>query len=171
MGGLLRYTLASKPRDGGGITGPVAVVSFLRGQWNPQASPNRWNVRMILGHGVDVTDLSRVRVLLNKMEEDFLYSTFTATERETENLPEERVPFFAGRLAAKEAIAKALGTGFTGNIAMRQVEIARRPDGSPEVHLHGAAKAAAERLGVARWLVSISHTESVAVASAIALKA
>jgi holo-[acyl-carrier protein] synthase len=126
---------------------------------------------MILGHGIDVADLARVRVLLTKMEEDFLQSTFTATERETDNLPEERVPFFAGRLAAKEAIAKALGTGFIGNIAMRQVEIARRPDGSPEVHLHGAAKAAADSLGVGRWLISISHTESVAVASAIAVSA
>ena len=126
---------------------------------------------MILGHGIDVADIARVRVLLTKMEDDFLQSTFTATERETENLPEERIPFFAGRLAAKEAIAKALGTGFTGTIAMRQVEIARRPDGSPEVRLLGAAKAAADSLGVGRWLVSISHTESVAVASAIAVQA
>jgi len=126
---------------------------------------------MILGHGIDIADLTRVRVLLTQMEEDFLHSTFTATERETDNLPEERIPFFAGRLAAKEAIAKALGTGFTGNIAMRQVEIARRSDGSPEVYLHGAAKAAADSLGVGRWLISISHTESVAIASAIAVTA
>ena len=125
---------------------------------------------MILGHGIDVADLARVQVLLSKMEEDFLHSTFTKLERETENLFEERLSFFAGRLAAKEAIAKALGTGFTGNIAMRQVEIARRSDGSPEVHLHGAAKVAAQDLGVGRWLISISHTESVAIASAIALK-
>jgi holo-[acyl-carrier protein] synthase len=126
---------------------------------------------MILGHGIDVADLKRVRVLLTHMEEDFLHSTFTATERETETLPEERVAFFAGRLAAKEAVAKALGTGFTGNIAMRQVEIVRRPHGSPEVRLYGAAKAAADSLGVGRWLISISHTEWVAIASAIAVTA
>jgi holo-[acyl-carrier protein] synthase len=125
---------------------------------------------MILGHGIDVTDLGRVRVLLSKMEEDFLHSTFTATERETANLPEDRVPYFAGRLAAKEAVLKALGTGFTGNIAMRQVEIVRLDDGSPEVRLRGAAKEAADNLGIGRWLVSISHTETVAVASAIAVK-
>jgi len=123
---------------------------------------------MILGHGIDIADLGRVRILLTKMEEDFLHSTFTAVERETEIFPEDRVPFFAGRLAAKEAVAKALGTGFTGDIAMRQVEIARLPDGSPEVRLHDAAKKVAESLGVHRWLVSISHTETVAVASAIA---
>lgn len=126
---------------------------------------------MILGHGIDVADLARVRVLLTKMEEDFLLSTFTAAERETEHLPEDRLPFFAGRLAAKEAIAKALGTGFAGDIAMRQVEILRRADGSPEVRLRGAAKDAADRLGVGRWLVSISHSELVAVASAIAVRA
>ena len=111
-----------------------------------------------------------MRILLTKMEDDFLHSTFTATERETETLPEDRVPYFAGRLAAKEAVVKALGTGFTGNIAMRQVEIARSHDGSPEVRLWGAAKEAAENLGVGRWLVSISHTETIAVASAIAVK-
>jgi holo-[acyl-carrier protein] synthase len=126
---------------------------------------------MIVGHGIDVADLARVKVLLTKMEEDFLFSTFTAIERETECLPEERVPFFAGRLAAKEAVVKALGTGFTSGIACRQVEIVRLPDGSPDVRLRGAAKEAAEKLGVGHWFISISHTEAVAVASAIAVKA
>lgn len=124
---------------------------------------------MILGHGIDVTDLRRVEVLLERMSEDFLLSTFTAAERDTACLPEERVTFFGGRLAAKEAVVKALGTGHAGGVAMRQVEILRLACGSPAVLLHGAAKQAGERLGVSRWLVSISHTESVAVASAIAV--
>jgi holo-[acyl-carrier protein] synthase len=121
---------------------------------------------MIVGHGIDVADLVRVKVLLTQMEEDFLLGTFTTAERETECLPEERVTFFGGRLAAKEAVLKALGAGF----AMRQIEIIRSPDGSPEVRLRGAAKAAADELGINRWFVSISHTEAVAVASAIAVK-
>src|SRR5262245_47504049 len=107
--------------------------------------------QMILGHGIDVADLVRVKVLLAHMEEDFLLSTFTAAERETEFLQEDRVPFFAGRLAAKEAILKALGTGFAGAVAVRQVEIVRLPDGRPEVRLHGAAKEAADKLGVRCW--------------------
>ena len=61
---------------------------------------------MILGHGIDVADLGRVKVLLTMMEEDFLHSTFTAGERETDCLPEDRIPFFGGRLAAKEAVLK-----------------------------------------------------------------
>lgn len=105
-------------------------------------------------------------MLLNQMEEDFLFSTFTADERATECLPEDRVPFFGGRLAAKEAVLKALGAGF----AVRQVEIVRLPDGSPDVRLRGAAKDAADKLGVARWFISISHTEAVAFASAIAVR-
>jgi holo-[acyl-carrier protein] synthase len=125
---------------------------------------------MILGHGIDVADLGRVKVLLSQMAEDFLLSTFTAAERETECLPEDRVPFFGGRLAAKEAVLKALGTGYAGDVAVRQVEIIRHADGSPGVRLRGAAKDAADRLGVGRWLISISHTETVAAASAIALK-
>lgn len=125
---------------------------------------------MILGHGIDVADLGRIKVLLAQMPEDFLVSTFTATEREIPCLPEERVPFFGGRLAAKEAVLKALGTGYAGRVAMRQVEIVRRPDGSPDVQLRGPAKDAADKLGVGQWLISISHTESVAVASAIAVR-
>ncbi len=124
-----------------------------------------------MGHGIDVADLGRVEVLLTKMAEDFLLSTFTAAERETECLPLERVPFFAGRLAAKEAVVKALGTGFTGGVAWRHVEIIRLPDGRPEVRLHGAAKEVAEKLGVGRWFISISHTEHIAIASAIAVTA
>lgn len=126
---------------------------------------------MILGHGIDVADLGRVKVLLTKMEEDFLLSTFTVAERETKCLPEERIPFFAGRLAAKEAVVKALETGFTGGVAWRQVEIIRLLNGGSGIRLHGAAKEAAERLGVGRWFLSISHTEAVAVASAIAVEA
>lgn len=124
---------------------------------------------MITGHGIDIADLGRVRILLAQMEEDFLFSTFTPTERETECLPEDRVSFFGGRLAAKEAVLKALGTGFANGVAMRHVEIIRLPDGSPAVRLRGAAKDAADRLGVGGWFISISHTETVAVASAIAV--
>lgn len=126
---------------------------------------------MIIGHGIDVADLNRVRILLSKMEEDFLHGTFTASERETEFLPEERAAFFGGRLAAKEAIVKALGTGFVGGLAWRHVEIIRLVDGSAGVRLHKTAKKVAHDLGIGRWLISISHTEAIAIASAIAMRA
>jgi holo-[acyl-carrier protein] synthase len=124
---------------------------------------------MILGHGIDIADLGRVGILLSTMKEDFLLGTFTPAERATPCLPEEYVTFFGGRLAAKEAVVKALGTGFTDNIAWRHVEILRSADGSPTVRLRGVVKKLAQKLGISRWIVSISHTETLAVASVLAV--
>ena len=123
---------------------------------------------MIIGHGIDATDVERIRRLLATMEEDFLHGTFTQTERSVECGEHERAPYYAGRLAAKEAVVKAMGTGFVGDISWQQVEILRRDDGRPDVRLRGVALAESERLGIVRWFVSISHTETVAIASAIA---
>lgn len=124
---------------------------------------------MIVGHGVDVQDVARVRKLLSFVEQDFLVGAFTEAERAIECGERERAEFFAGRLAAKEAIAKAMGTGFAGDISWRHVEILRRDGGQPEARLSGPALDAATGLGITRWLVSISHTEAVAFASAIAI--
>jgi holo-[acyl-carrier protein] synthase len=125
---------------------------------------------MIRGHGVDVQDVNRIRKLLAFAEEDFLLSTYTRAERETNCLEHERAEFFAGRFAAKEAIAKALGTGFVGGMSFQDVAILRAEGGQPEVVLTGATREVASRLGVTRWLLSISHTEHVAFASAIAIQ-
>lgn len=125
---------------------------------------------MILGHGVDVQDVSRIRKLLNLAEKDFLLSTYTSAEREMDCLEHERAEFYAGRFAAKEAVAKALGTGFVGDMSFQDVQIARKANGQPEVILTGETRAVAARLGVTRWLISISHTEQVAFASAIAIQ-
>jgi holo-[acyl-carrier protein] synthase len=93
----------------------------------------------------------------------------TPNERQEAESLETAAAFFAGRFAAKEAVVKALGTGFVDDIAWTDVEILRQPTGVPNVHLSGGALAVAQSLGVTRWLVSISHDESHAVASAIAL--
>ncbi len=124
---------------------------------------------MIVGHGVDVQDIARIRKVLSFAEEDFLVSTFTEAERAIECGGQELAEFLAGRLAAKEAVAKALGTGFAGEIAFLHVEILRKEGGQPEANLYGPARDAADNLGANRWLVSISHTEHVAFASAIAV--
>lgn len=125
---------------------------------------------MIVGHGVDVQDVSRIRKILAFSEEDFLVATFSKAEREIEHGEQEQAEFLAGRLAAKEAVAKALGTGFAGDIACRHVEILRKEGGQPEAHLTGAASEMSQSLGITRWLVSISHSESSAFASAIAVQ-
>jgi holo-[acyl-carrier protein] synthase len=124
---------------------------------------------MIVGHGVDVQDIARIGKILSFAEEDFLVTTFTEAERAIDYGEHERAEFFAGRLAAKEAVAKALGTGFAGDVACRQVEILRNDSGQPVARLSGAALVAADDLGVTRWLVSISHSGAIAFASAIAV--
>jgi holo-[acyl-carrier protein] synthase len=125
---------------------------------------------MIVGHGIDVQDIARIRMLLSKEEEDFLLGTFTRAERSIECSPYDRAEYFAGRLAAKEAVVKALGTGFAGDISWNQVEILRLKSGQPDARLSGAALREAEALGISRWLLSISHTEAVAFASSIAIQ-
>lgn len=124
---------------------------------------------MIVGNGIDVVDISRVQKLLAGFEEDYLLGAFTRAERELAQEHSCRVAFLAGRVAAKEAVVKALGIGFSGDVAWQHVEINRLEDGQPSVRLSGAALAEANRLGVVRWFISISHSDSTAVASAIAV--
>jgi holo-[acyl-carrier protein] synthase len=93
----------------------------------------------------------------------------TEAERGLAGEPAEWPGYYGGRLAAKEAVVKALGTGFSGEVAWGDVEILRLPSGQPVVRLSGGAKAVADGLGVTRWVLSISHSNSFAVASAIAV--
>lgn len=79
--------------------------------------------------------------------------------------------FFAGRLAAKEAVLKALGTGLIDGLSWRDVEVRRRPSGQPVVALNGGVAQLAAKLGVAQIYISISHSETLAIGSAIAVSA
>ena len=143
-------------------------AAFRRLLWS-EAMP-QGECQVIVGHGIDVQDIARIRILLSHEEEEFLRVTYTEAERRLGNSPEDREEFFAGRLAAKEAVVKALGTGFAGEISWQQVEILRMDSGQPVARLNGAALREAEALGIRRWLISISHTEAIAFASAIAIQ-
>ena len=81
------------------------------------------------------------------------------------------IPHIAGRFAAKEAVLKVLGTGWRGKIAWRDIEVLNDQAGRPDVALSGECAAIAGRLGLARVIVSISHTDTYATASAIGLSA
>jgi holo-[acyl-carrier protein] synthase len=134
------------------------------------ASGSYWGEGMkILGHGIDLMELARVQQHLSTPHGDWIDAVFSNDERAQADQPPREVEFFAGRYAAKEAVVKALGTGFSDNVAWLDVEIRRRPAGGVEVHLSGGADEIATALGVTRWLVSISHSGGYAVASAIAL--
>jgi len=124
----------------------------------------------ILGHGIDLTDVSRMERLLARFGSAALERQFTELERrEAPGSGRARASYFAGRFAAKEAVLKALGTGFARGVAFTDVEVARAPGGAPRVKLRGQAAAVADRIGIQGWILSLSHAAGVAIASAIAV--
>ena len=123
---------------------------------------------MIVGHGVDIVEVARIQTMIDEHEERFLERCFTPGERAYAEARKRSAEHFAGRFAAKEAVLKALGTGWRDGIAWTDVEVVVLPSGQPEVRLHGMAQETAMKRGVRAWSLSISHTEVHAVASAIA---
>jgi holo-[acyl-carrier protein] synthase len=123
----------------------------------------------ILGHGIDLMDLAKVQKHLSDPHGDWVDAVFSEAERAQADPSPHEIEFYGGRYAAKEAVVKALGTGFSDDVAWLDIEILRRPTGSLEVRLSGGAFELAAAVGVTQWLVSISHSGSYAVASAIAL--
>ena len=110
--------------------------------------------------GVDLIEVARIGSALERHGERFLGRVFTERERAYCRC---RPPELAVRFAAKEAVAKALGTGI-GTIEWREIEVVRGPSGAPSVELHGRARALAERLGLGRPLLSLAHTHEHAIA-------
>ena len=123
----------------------------------------------ILGHGIDLIELVRVQTHLNNQHDDWVEAVFTADEQAQADSPPNKVSFFAGRYAAKEAVAKALGTGFSGEVAWQDIEILRCTSGAVDVKLSCGALDVANALNITGWFVSISHSGGVAIASAIAI--
>lgn len=122
---------------------------------------------MVKGIGCDIAEISRFEALLSRA--GFLEKAFTAKEAEriaARNTSASRAECAAGIWAAKEAVAKALGTGFDG-FGTKEIEILREESGRPSVVLHDGAKRALERLGASSALVSVSHDGGRALAFAI----
>jgi holo-[acyl-carrier protein] synthase len=107
--------------------------------------------------------------LLTHSEADFIAESFTPAEQSRIPRSVHRLAHLAGQFAAKEAVTKALGTGFGDGVAFRDVEIGRTEEGAPFVQLHGGAAVRAAALGVDTWFVSISHGDTTAIASTIAV--
>ena len=122
----------------------------------------------IIGHGIDAVEVSRIGRLLDEHGGRFRERCFTAGEQVYAESSKRRVEHYAARFAAKEAILKALGTGWSRGVAWTDAEVVREPNGRPTVLLHGVAKQIADEMGIARWSLSLTHTASLALASAIA---
>jgi holo-[acyl-carrier protein] synthase len=116
--------------------------------------------------GVDIVELDRVAAIVERWGEHFLGRVYTPAELA---YCRGSIPSLAARWAAKEAIVKALATGaWRQGIRWVDVEVVREDDGPPQVLLHGAARARAERLGLSRWALSLSHSRDTAVAFVVA---
>ncbi len=123
----------------------------------------------VVGIGVDIVDVARIRSSLEKHGERFHGRVCTAAEVEYCSRMRDPAPFFAARFAAKEAVSKALGTGIGAQCEWHDIEVRRKASGEPFIVLHGAGAETAKRLGIGQVLVSMSHTENYACAQAIAV--
>lgn len=122
-----------------------------------------------IGHGIDVIDIGAFGRLLEVRESDFIMRCFTENERLSVGESVNSTEHLAGKFAAKEAVAKALGTGFDGRVAPSDIEVMSTDGGQPSVKLRGGAAEVAAQLHISKWCVSISHSPTVVIASAIAL--
>ena len=113
-----------------------------------------------LATGVDLIEVSRIAMAVERHGERFLKRIYTHREL---SLIGGKIESLAGRFAAKEAVAKALGSGI-GEVSWLEIEVLRDEHKRPEVHLHGNAARLAEEKGLKVWSLSLSHTAEFAVA-------
>jgi holo-[acyl-carrier protein] synthase len=113
--------------------------------------------------GVDMVEVWRIREARERFGERFLRRVYTENEIRTSR---GRDPELAARFASKEAVMKLLGTGVRG-VGWRDIEILPRRGGKPEVHLHGRAKAVAERIGLKDIAISQTHSIEYAISVAV----
>jgi holo-[acyl-carrier protein] synthase len=116
--------------------------------------------------GIDMIEHERVVAGIERLGERFLNRFFTAGERED---CEDKPHRLAARLAAKEAVAKALGTGI-GDVSWKEIEIrVNNPRKRPVLFLHGAAATLSDEMGIKEWDVSLTHSREYASAMAVAI--
>jgi holo-[acyl-carrier protein] synthase len=123
----------------------------------------------IIGIGTDIIECLRIAQMIDRHGELFITRVYTPHEIEYCSARKAATQHYAGRWAAKEAILKALGTGWSEGIRWRDIEIRNERGGRPKVALGGGAREVCERLGVVEILVSISHCRTHATAFALAL--
>ncbi|QNI37790.1 holo-ACP synthase [Edaphobacter albus] len=124
---------------------------------------------MILGVGTDMIEISRIQLSIDQFGERFLHRVFTPGEiAYCQRKKKHAAESFAARFAAKEAGAKALGTGISRGITWKEIEVQREPSGRPTLHLTGRAQERAQELGIARLSLSLTHSRDLALAVVIA---
>jgi holo-[acyl-carrier protein] synthase len=120
---------------------------------------------MLVGTGIDVVEIARIAASIERYGDRFLAKIYTSAEiaycRRKKNAAES----FAARFAAKEAAAKALGTGIQHGVTWTNIEVQRAPGSRPTLHFSGRALKMAEKLGVRHISLSLTHDKNIAIAS------
>ena len=120
---------------------------------------------MKLATGVDLIEIARIDEVVTRHGKHYLDRIYTSAELEQCG---KRAESLAGRFAAKEAVAKALGTGI-GEVTWKEIEVLGDENNAPVLTLHGEARKKASELGLSTWSVSISHSQSHSVAFVVAI--
>src|SRR6202521_684469 len=122
---------------------------------------------MIIGLGVDITEVDRIDAAIARYGRAFLQRIFTPSEIAYCEKHRNRSERFAGRFAAKEAAMKALGTGWARGVRWVDIEVIRELSGKPTLKLSGASREIADRLGVTNIALTITHSGNTALAQVI----
>jgi holo-[acyl-carrier protein] synthase len=123
----------------------------------------------ILGIGTDVVEVLRIAQMIERHGELFIQRVYTPFEIDYCNARKAATQHFAGRWAAKEAILKALGTGWARGLSWTDMEVRNDEAGRPSVRLGGGAREVCEKLGITDMMITISHCRTHATAFAIAV--
>jgi holo-[acyl-carrier protein] synthase len=122
---------------------------------------------MILGTGVDLAEVDRIRDAIARHGDRFIKRIYTDAEIAYVERKANRFERYAGRFAAKEAGMKAIGTGWKRGVRWHDFEVSNLPSGRPTLRLHGEAAQIAERMGVKSVSLSITHTADLGMAQVI----
>jgi holo-[acyl-carrier protein] synthase len=122
----------------------------------------------IIGIGMDATEIERIQAAVERFGDRFLRRVFTEGEIAYATRRRNPAPHLAGRFAAKEAAMKALGTGHSQGVLWRDIEVVRA-GGPPQLRFHGGAARRFERMRAAGSLLTITHSETLAIAQVMLL--
>jgi holo-[acyl-carrier protein] synthase len=122
---------------------------------------------MIVGTGIDLAEIGRIQQSIARYGSRFLNRIYTAAEQAYCLRKRNSGESFAARFAAKEAGAKALGTGISHGVGWLEIEVARERGGRPTLVFHGRAAERAAQMGVVHIALSITHTTGLAMASVV----
>ena len=122
---------------------------------------------MIVGTGIDLIEIARIQQSIDRYGQRLLDRIFTAAEQAYCLGKRRSAESFAARFAAKEAGAKALGTGISHGVSWLEIEGVRFPSGKPGLRFHGRASLFAARLGATRATLSLTHSTELSMASVI----